>query len=376
MAAPAAYGKEQVLNIIYTGSLQGELEPCGCSPKTDFGGLARLSGYIKENKKGLSPYLLVDAGNFSSEDTPQGRLKTETLLKAYGIIGYDAVAFGKREAVLPADFLLPVSHKYKIKVVADSPNYSRAVLKNINKLNIHLGTNPEGPEKGKINILLSDINVSDAKTIKGWDVIILSSEEILEEPVKTNSAIIVAGYPKGKKFGILTLHLDRTGKVTDFRHKWQPLGADIKEDKAIRQILNDYDSQVAGLLKKTEKPLTESAYLGTAKCAECHQPFVESWEKTKHAKAFSSLEHVGKSFDPECVICHTVGFAEGGFFSMEATPGLANVQCEVCHGTGRKHLSDFEKPLKPVTVYVCLKCHTNDRSPDFNYPSYLEKIKH
>jgi len=33
---------EKALNILYTGALQGELEPCGCSPETQSGGLARL----------------------------------------------------------------------------------------------------------------------------------------------------------------------------------------------------------------------------------------------------------------------------------------------------------------------------------------------
>ena len=48
---PVTYGEGKKLNIIYTGSLEGELEPCGCSPKGNFGGLARLSGYIGEHDK-------------------------------------------------------------------------------------------------------------------------------------------------------------------------------------------------------------------------------------------------------------------------------------------------------------------------------------
>jgi len=370
------HGQQRVLNILYTGSIQGELEPCGCSPKTDFGGLARLSGYISENKKSLSPYLLIDAGNFSGDDTPQGRLKTETLLKAYGVIGYDAVAFGKREKALQDNFPSPVSKENKVRVVADSPHYSRSVLINRNKLNIHISSNPESSEKGKINILLSDLPVSELREIKGWDIIINSSGELMEGPGRTGKTFMTAGYPKGKKLGILTLYFDRSGKITDFSHRWQPLGSNIKEDAAVRGVLNDYDSRVAMLLKEDIKPLTEVKYLGAERCAECHQPFVESWKKTKHASAISSLEHAGKSFDPECVICHTVGFGEGGFYSMEATPGLANVQCEVCHGPGREHLADFEKPLNAITESVCLKCHTRDTSPDFSYKNYLEKVKH
>src|SRR3990172_4098107 len=87
-----AHGRDKVLNILYTGAIKGELEPCGCSPKTESGGLARLSGYISANRDALAPYVLVDAGNSMAEDTPQGRLKTEALLRSFNIIGYDAMA--------------------------------------------------------------------------------------------------------------------------------------------------------------------------------------------------------------------------------------------------------------------------------------------
>ena len=72
-----------------------------------------------------------------------------------------------------------------------------------------------------------------------------------------------------------------------------------------------------------------------------------------------------------------MGFDEaGGFKSIETTPGLANVQCEVCHGPGKEHLSDLSGPMRPVTKSTCLKCHTKSNSPDFRYPAYLKKIKH
>ena len=83
IAATAAHGSENTLNIIYTGSLQGQLEPCGCSPKSDFGGMARIAGWLEEHKPELEPYILLDAGNFVGEDKPQGRLKTEAMLRSF-----------------------------------------------------------------------------------------------------------------------------------------------------------------------------------------------------------------------------------------------------------------------------------------------------
>ena len=49
--------------------------------------------------------MLVDAGNSMAEDTSQGRLKTEALLRSVNIMGYDAMALSKRDALLPEGFL-------------------------------------------------------------------------------------------------------------------------------------------------------------------------------------------------------------------------------------------------------------------------------
>ncbi len=297
------YAQQRTLNILYTGGLHGELEPCGCSPKTDFGGLPRLSGYIAENRKALSPYLLIDAGNFSGEDSPQGRLKVETMLKAFSIMKYNSVAILKKELSFKDDFISARIKEHKIPFVSNAPQYKKTISMSMDSFDINVSADPKKYKRGKINILLSDAPVSDLKLIDKWEVIILSSGEILEEPLMVNDTIIVTGYPKGKKLGVLTLQIDNSGKITDFRHRWQPLGNDIKEDQIVRNILNDYEAQVARLLKEAEKPLTETDFLGLVKCAECHQPFAESWKETRHAHAFSSLEKVGKSANPECLQC-------------------------------------------------------------------------
>ena len=59
---------------------------------------------------------------------------------------------------------------------------------------------------------LTDHSISEIKPLKGWDIITLSSGEILEEPIKANGTIIVSGYPKGERLGILTLQIDSGGE--------------------------------------------------------------------------------------------------------------------------------------------------------------------
>ncbi len=371
-----ASAQDRTINIIYSGSVKGELESCGCSPKTNFGGVARLAGFLMEHKEGLSPYVLVDAGNFTSDDTPQGRLKADAMLKSYSIINYDVVAVMRNESSFSGDFFPSLIKEHSISAVSVQPGYERSVSVMKGSVTANVSVDPKGFTEGMLNVLLTDLSVGDAGAFTGWDVIISSFGEEVEEPQRVDGTVIAAGYPRGKKTGVLTLELDEAGNVRGFTHSWLSLGSDVEEGEAVRNVLSDYDTKVAALLKAAE-PLPGITYLGVSKCADCHQLYVESWEKTRHAVAFASLENVGKSADPECIVCHVVGYGErGGFFSMETTPEFANVQCEECHGLDREHLDDFSRPMRPVSEKVCLKCHTKENSPEFNYRVYYEKIKH
>ena len=369
----AAHAREDALNILYTGAIKGELEPCGCSPETQSGGLARLSGYISQNKEALSPYVLVDAGNTFADDTPQGRLKNEAVLRSFSVMGYDAAAIDINRTAVDRDSITALASQYRAAAL-----HSGGAIKAVRDgLKINISSDEKLVKKGMINILLSGRPVAELKAVKGWAVIISSSGEELESPEASDRAVIVSGFPKGQKLGILSLKLGKQGKVVGSSHRWQDLKQAVPEDPEVRAVLNEYDRKVAALLKEEElKPVSSGQYLGMESCVECHQSFVDSWKATKHSTAFATLERVGKSKDPECVKCHTVGFGEeGGFLSLKATPGLSGVQCESCHGPGREHAADFG-PMRPLAVEICLKCHTAENSPLFDYQKYFEKIKH
>ncbi len=376
MLSSAAFGEEDRLTIFYTGSLLGQLESCGCTPKSDFGGVARIADYLSEHRNALRPYLIVDAGNFTGKDTPQGRLKAEAMIKALSIIKYDAVAISGNEQMFPPEFLSPILNEQGLSVISKLSGYTRSLTVKKGAFSINISADYNTPEKGKLNVLLTDIAINDARSIKGWDVIISSAGEETVAPVSEGKTIIVSGYPRGRKLGILTLRKSSEGTFR-FKHTWHSVGDESKKDDNIRNILNEYNTQVAKLMKDAQRPEPGTTYVGAEKCGECHQPFFESWQNTRHARAFASLEKSGKTADPECIICHVIGFGEkGGFFSMDTSPRLANVQCESCHGLNREHLTDYSKPMRSVTEAVCLTCHTRENSPDFDYPVYLEKVKH
>jgi hypothetical protein len=152
----------------------------------------------------------------------------------------------------------------------------------------------------------------------------------------------------------------------------------------------------------------DHAYIGSAKCKMCHLKEFKSWSQTKMATAFEALkpgeraeQKKAAGLDPskdytadeDCVRCHVTGYGKpGGFTSAEATPGLAGIGCEVCHGPGgtytqKEHMSLQNKEYKKsdlvavgmvdtVSEQQCLGCHNNESpfvGPDFVFDFEAKK---
>lgn len=114
-------------------------------------------------------------------------------------------------------------------------------------------------------------------------------------------------------------------------------------------------------------------YLGHTACAECHEEIADGWATTPHAHAFETLKEQGeeKQSIPGCFRCHVVGFEkDGGYIDMILTPELKDVQCESCHGPGRKHVAaegDPDELLQRPTEALCRSCHTEGQDKNFDY---------
>lgn len=114
-------------------------------------------------------------------------------------------------------------------------------------------------------------------------------------------------------------------------------------------------------------------YLGYSACEPCHQDLVAGWKTTRHATAFAALKTQGaeKQSIPDCVRCHVVAYEQdGGYIDQELTPELKDVQCEACHGPGRKHAEhDGDKAaiIGRPDAASCRNCHTEGQDKNFDY---------
>jgi uncharacterized protein YlbG (UPF0298 family) len=143
----------------------------------------------------------------------------------------------------------------------------------------------------------------------------------------------------------------------------------IRHQNQVLPPVPDLDKQV---------PVT---YVGSDKCQGCHKHAYHVWEKTPHHHAYQTLVDAKRpglrNYDPECVVCHTVGFGyQTGYVDEKTTPNLKDVGCESCHGPCSVHVAnkndaEWHKRINPwkylpkekredAIDQFCQKCHDMD----------------
>lgn len=112
-------------------------------------------------------------------------------------------------------------------------------------------------------------------------------------------------------------------------------------------------------------------YVGLETCAACHADVAASYGATAHARSLEVLKAAGSEGDPACLACHTTGLRDSTYVDGAVT-------CEACHGPGGAHVATGDKAAIKAEVGEadCLKCHTADWSPNFDYETYRAKIIH
>jgi len=113
-------------------------------------------------------------------------------------------------------------------------------------------------------------------------------------------------------------------------------------------------------------------FAGSFACAECHEGIHNNQMNTRHASALETLRAAGQENNKNCLPCHTVGYGlPTGFTTEAATPYLAGVQCENCHGPAALHAANPDdlavRPRIELAGQLCGGCHSGS-----HYPTYDE----
>jgi hypothetical protein len=110
-------------------------------------------------------------------------------------------------------------------------------------------------------------------------------------------------------------------------------------------------------------------YAGWTVCSGCHENIYATVVNTPHAGAFAALS-AQQQTNSALLAGRTVGYGlPTGFKSQAATPQLAGVQCENCHGPAANHAaSEMDPSVRPrveLAATVCGGCHTGPEHPIF-----------
>ena len=417
MSNTAASPQTGQFTLVYTGNLNGELEPCGCAVETDLGGIKRRATMIQSLRDETPDLFLLSSGGLLNSNAPRDKLKGLYILKGMATMNYDAIGVQWRDLAYGSEFTqqekLPWvnSNWYddsfkKIKQVKhNNINFSifnwmdprkapqrqmlgehQSVTKNTDHLKQQLS---QSHKNNRLNVVLSTLSLKKARKHLPLDLIdilfIRTVDEEYGQPKLEQRTLILQPGTRGMRIGKIDIKLNNN-RISHFKQDVFKLPDSIADAAYLTPWYTEYNARVKENYEKSVaiKKLMrtgQSPYVGEQTCKSCHSSQYKIWKQSKHANAFEQLEAVNKAFDPDCIGCHTVGFEKsGGYIDTKITAHLLNVQCESCHGAGKKHADSAG--AKPVAnagwskEKMCSQCHIGSHSPEFKLNDYWSRIAH
>ncbi|MFI5384571.1 MAG: multiheme c-type cytochrome, partial [Fimbriimonadales bacterium] len=407
------------LTIFVSGDSLGYLEPCGCR-RDQAGGLPGRARLIEATPS--EDRIVVDVGNMTSGTRDYEMLKFKYMLDGMSLIGYDAVNLGRNEAELDIDklrsslkgsslpfvsanviaksdrkpvvdpFRIIERHGARIGVIGvaacDAQDVGPGVI-----VRPPLETLAEVIPKVKPNcdylIVLAFVDGDTIREIadKFHEVDCIFGGDVPQTSGSVqvmNRASVFNVTGKGKVIG--RLDLTRKGDAyTITGSEGVRIAADkVAPPKDIGGLLDRFKAELrdrryefaaAEGMEAIGSQSTANEFVGAQACKECHAAPHTTWLTSQHTQAFATLRTKKSEFDPDCLRCHTTGYAlSSGFIDDARTPNLEGVQCESCHGRGKDHIATQKRAaLKPVTPSTCIRCHDSENSENFRYASFWPK---
>ena len=412
------------------GDFRGHIEPCGCDPGTDLGGIKRLAIFFEREKEIYGDALIFDLGNnFSFQNK-------DTTIDEYLNRGLNRIDFTARLLNIEELKKDPDSLKDKRYILSNlkpkNPFLKRVqsiIVKNkiaimgytnqdeVNNLVISWGKSLRESWQRKLkpykhSVLLFSGNNNELKKIieskiftliissnttergKPWSIMERNNPEML---YRTNEVLMTphggVGVLRGGKTSIkearslekiIKKEVPLTSMVESKMFSvslvsWLDISYDGSEllDDLFKEYRASVGSDYDKLVKERLPGLASSSFVGAASCKGCHPKIYQKWTLSSHAKAYPTLEQKKQNKNPSCIGCHVVGWdKKGGFVSKKESPHLAGVQCENCHGSRAEHIKNPLKKMQKASFKHCKSCHNSTHSPKFDKDLYWHKIKH
>ena len=407
---PFAMGQPDLVLLI-TGRTSGMLEVCNCRGSDMPGGLSRRSGMFVSYRKAFPHTVAIDGGDFLYIDNDKTR--NEYLLRAYAILKYDALVMGDQELGVPQDELshmldgkrLPLLSTNVDIVAADSTkgavNFASrvgtprvAVLSAVDDDALKYAT-PEvrkslkfneqalaqgieaARKEGRLVVVVAhggDELTDKVAAMPGVGLVIRAHTAVSDPKLRYVKNVPVVKVGGNEYVGAVAIKMDK-GTIKNIEYRLETVDTHWPMDTRTYQVYQAYAAAEMRRALDAERK-TGLDYVTSATCGECHKQAYASWQKTRHAHAYKTLTDANRQGDPNCLMCHTSGFGTAkGFYTIEKTPQLANVNCQDCH---RFNVDEHRKPgykFAKVDENICTTCHTPVTAPNFNYDK-MSKLVH
>jgi len=263
-----------------------------------------------------------------------------------------------------------------------------------------------------------------ARAFPEYQVVVALSEE--DEPagapvrirhVDGRETLIVRIGHKGKYVGVLGLYKGANAGIPAHKYAIAQMSEDyLTPDGALAgnpvvKLMEAYSAELKreGYLARYPQmvhpfqaavPDASPTYVGSEKCKKCHASAFAVWKDSGHSHAWQTLADAkrpsNREHDPECIVCHTVGFGyKGGFIDADKTATLKDVGCESCHGPSSEHLKNtsdetWHKLMNPWKVgtdispaavsakqqkidQFCQRCHDIDNDVTWTHKGFERK---
>jgi hypothetical protein len=452
--------------LVFSGEQNGYLEPCGCAGlENQKGGLKRRFTFLKQLREKGWNVVAMDLGSQEIRTGVQAVRKVDFTYNALMKMGYAAIGFGPGELRLGSDLTQIVINLDEATnplvsanvALGDFNNSATKFYKIVDiggmriGITLVLGKKEIAGRKvagdfallepyqaiprirGELlskqcdhRILLANAEPAETKDLAqrfkefDWVMTAKGAEDPPKEPSVipgTNAHLVEVGQ---KAEYVVVVGLYKNG-TPPFRYQRVPLDHRFPDAPEIQQMQVVYQKQLEqlgldGLGLRPAPHATGRKFVGSKTCEACHTQASAVFQKTPHAHATETLEHLmpPRNFDPECLSCHTTGWDpqkffpyESGYLSRQQTPDLVGNGCENCHGPAGRHAAAENGEIdtteaqkeelraalrlkvianegnrsgqefkKGKVVQMCTQCHDTDNSPDFDFQTYWPKVKH
>ncbi len=298
----------------------------------------------------------------------------ELILPQYLIVKRGGITFGIVSVLDPAQKIITMSEKDETFQVDDPVTVLRELV-------------PQLREKVDTVVLLGHLGDSQTdnvvREISGIDISVTGHtyRNTTTERILNDTAMLCAAY-EGRFIGDADLMISPDdGKVMAIAVQVTSLDDKIDSDEEMLAKIKDFKQRLTEFkeAKRAAYPRTFGSdrenFLGDRTCKGCHEDAWSVYVKSGHMRAFATLRNKGQHFEPDCLVCHTTGYQyKNGYSDESPFNRLINVQCEACHGYGTQHARDGKWGAQAKDS--CVTCHDQKNSPEFDYETYWEKIKH